>query len=1524
MAPRETPARSHLSIPDTRLFERTGYSSDASTDQTTASDGSSISPSVVDSEEEDARRRATEDYVQKLEAHARNNSNATVAKPRTETDKIIDRAREYQQELFERAKEENIIAVLDTGLGKTLIAAMLIRHVFEEHLVKPDASSTRKHVFFLANSVPLVHQQARVLTSNLPAAVQAITGQDNIDKWDKEEWTKMLQDQEVLVCTAAVLDQALFHNFVRIENLSLVVFDEAHHCKKNHPYSRIIRDYYLKTSKDKPRPRLFGMTASPVDSKRDVMSTITELEELLHSKIVTVPDASLLDFAYKPVDETWEYGHLGHTIQTQLYKALIPLMHALPFVGADLNIALQMSSHLGTWFTDRVLRHVFGDDDGVRGLYGKFERSQSYESLTDDAREDIRKQLFAAPALVRQLSTIVLTPGSPAMSSKVQMLYDKLDQMFRESDSARAMVFVEQRWTAVVLSDAFQALRVPHLHAGFLTGGGTRGNEVVSAVKQEQTMRKFNAGMINILFTTSVGEEGIDIPLCNLVVRFDPNKKTIQYIQSRGRARMKNSTYAHMIEQDNFAQRADMDHFKDSADYLKRVCQQLPPDRLLGKGTKLAQMLAQESSYYSFETSTGATCNFNNCLLILSRYASSLYHIGATASEVYEEIIKQTDEVVNEYSYTVRLPVVGESFIKGAKGKFRPNKVLAKRDAAFHCVVKLRAAQLLDENLDSKFKRLRRLEHRMAVNDKKKAYDMISKPKFWNVDLGVAPAVLYAAAIDIRPRSALTYSIAPMVLLTRQRLPQFPTFLIYLGDGVETDVSITNIGEAFSVDEQQIQQLTSYTLNAVFADVFNKEYSHEPARLAYWLVPKSCAGCDMSNVDAVVDFEQLKPACKDRDTWQPGTDPSKWCKSFLVDPLSGRHHYISDGVVEGKSVLDDEPTEFLPSEGKKRFAARIIEFTDSHWNIAQKKNFEHTWDLNQPVLKGELLALRRNFLGQPTKQEKRGSMCWLAPQPLQLGRISVDAARAVLVWPSIAHRLESYLIVLEGLESIGLMGIPTDLALEAFTKANNIDDQEARTSASKEHGMGKNYERLEFIGDSFLKMTSTISVYNRTTGKEGDMHDRRKNILCNANMFNVSTEKLHLYRYIRNNGFDRATWYPEHLILTKGRGADKQRPVKHEQRTHDLGKKTIADVSEATIGACIMATKHQPMTTRFDLGIKAITVLTDSDDHRINDWTDFAKQHTFQDWQLRTDDPLARRIAEQVGKKVGYTFKHPRLARSALTHPSEIYPPVPDYQRLEFLGDACFDWVAIWWLFDNNPDRDPEWLTEHKMAMVSNQFLSALAVVLGLDTLCSVTTVKLRIAVDTYAREIRQLRADHPDAPDFWRKATKPIPKALADQVEAIIGAMLVDSNFDFAPIEAFFFRHVEPFFRDISLYDGFANRNPTSLIYKTASGQFGCRRFRVEVRLRGTRALVDEDAEAELAEDEKITAAVMIHRKVVGFADGHSARYAKVRASGVALRALEGLSRAEFRELTACYCGERDSDVEAELEEALEESNQR
>lgn len=59
--------------------------------------------------------------------------------------------RDYQIEIFELAKQENIIAVLDTGTGKTHIATLLLRWTLENEIQSCASGKAQKTAFFLVS-----------------------------------------------------------------------------------------------------------------------------------------------------------------------------------------------------------------------------------------------------------------------------------------------------------------------------------------------------------------------------------------------------------------------------------------------------------------------------------------------------------------------------------------------------------------------------------------------------------------------------------------------------------------------------------------------------------------------------------------------------------------------------------------------------------------------------------------------------------------------------------------------------------------------------------------------------------------------------------------------------------------------------------------------------------------------------------------------------------------------------------------------------------------------------------------------------------------------------------------------------------------------------------------------------------------------------------------------------------------------------------------------------------------------------
>lgn len=151
---------------------------------------------------------------------------------------IVKNPREYQIELFERAKKENTIAVLDTGSGKTLIAVLLLRWIIDQEVADREAGKLPRISFFLVASVNLVYQQYSVLDVNLDHKIARLSGADNKSSNSKPEWQKLMQDNMVIVCTAEILFQNLSRGYISMKDINLLIFDEAHHTKKNHSYAR--------------------------------------------------------------------------------------------------------------------------------------------------------------------------------------------------------------------------------------------------------------------------------------------------------------------------------------------------------------------------------------------------------------------------------------------------------------------------------------------------------------------------------------------------------------------------------------------------------------------------------------------------------------------------------------------------------------------------------------------------------------------------------------------------------------------------------------------------------------------------------------------------------------------------------------------------------------------------------------------------------------------------------------------------------------------------------------------------------------------------------------------------------------------------------------------------------------------------------------------------------------------------------------------------------------------------------------
>ena len=451
--------------------------------------------------------------------------------------------RAYQLSILETAKKHNTLVVLPTGMGKTLVALMLSQHRLSLY---PESK-----IVLLAPTRPLVEQHYNYFKKYADyEGMHLFTG-----KIAPKKRADIWQRARIIFSTPQCIENDLKHGLIGINDVSLVVEDEAHRCLKNYSYVYVAQEY-LKHAKN---ARLLGLTASP-GSDASVINHIAKnlgisaVEIRTRESLDVKPYLQKLDQEIIRVDLTDEMKSI-RSMTMELYKRkveelknrqllfapptktnLILLQKKLQKNLAAGNIHFNVLRGISVCAQAIKLQHLLElvETQGV-------EIAHNYmKDLFEQARQGKSKavkQLVNSKEINDAYSLLIQMHEKNIEHPKFQELRNIMLREIKNKPTTRAIVFSQYRDTVEKISNSIERLGIK---SKIFIGQAKRRMQGLTQIEQQAIIREFKMGKINVLVATSIGEEGLDLPEVDLVIFYEPIPSAIRKIQRQGRtARLK-------------------------------------------------------------------------------------------------------------------------------------------------------------------------------------------------------------------------------------------------------------------------------------------------------------------------------------------------------------------------------------------------------------------------------------------------------------------------------------------------------------------------------------------------------------------------------------------------------------------------------------------------------------------------------------------------------------------------------------------------------------------------------------------------------------------------------------------------------------------------------------------------------------------------------------------------------------------------------------------------------------------------
>uniref|UniRef100_A0A0K0EYE4 Endoribonuclease dcr-1 (inferred by orthology to a C. elegans protein) n=1 Tax=Strongyloides venezuelensis TaxID=75913 RepID=A0A0K0EYE4_STRVS len=617
--------------------------------------------------------------------------------------------RPYQLEILEKAKKRNVIVQLPTGSGKTYIGILMIKEV--QYTVRETISKGGKRIFFIVNNVALVEQQAKHIRNECELVVGELHGDSSVKVENLDKINDFLDKNQVIVLTAQILVDLISHARICLENVSLLIFDECHHSMgKAHPYSNILAKY--DSVPNEKKPIILGLTASLFNQrlkKSQIEDLLLKLEHKMHSEVVTADDFSqILKYSARPsvklvVCDNFNVTDfkIGEKTLNLVYKLndLVREMETVLKDTSDIessnltgnNISTEMANTIFEKFLESGLKEVRKKTTEfiyVTTSLGPFTIYRVIELWTRELKElssdktypekislliksaydvfDSIKKEYASifSGLTTFESIVEYLPGKLLKVIEILEVFNKkCTENGGSPQSMSCIIFVERRSSAYAIFEVFKELkkinkeRFGFIKADYVVGyNNYKSEEVVTASSraQDKKLQNFRQGSLNVLISTDVLEEGIDIRQCNLVIRYQFPRNFRSYVQGRGRVRHKEGLYLLLSDKKSIEDdENELQNFDEcEALLIKRF--QTPNNCCDDMKNLSCPRFYIDDLYDSYVVeSTGAKVSLSNAISIVNKYCQKLPCDNFTVLSPTPEIIENDD---GTYSCKLLLP----------------------------------------------------------------------------------------------------------------------------------------------------------------------------------------------------------------------------------------------------------------------------------------------------------------------------------------------------------------------------------------------------------------------------------------------------------------------------------------------------------------------------------------------------------------------------------------------------------------------------------------------------------------------------------------------------------------------------------------------------------------------------------------------------------------------------------------------------------------------------------------------------